>query len=117
MLCAHLDVVPPGEEDEWEMEPFGSGSVITDDDGKVRKTDHNRLQHRITVVSSLLSLSIYYKLYLLPAAILNNVFHGFNFSKIICYLMRNCVTLNKMLLCGTILVLHGYGIWHVIFYT
>ena len=27
-------MVPPGEVDEWEMEPFGTGSVITDDDGK-----------------------------------------------------------------------------------
>ena len=29
-----LDVVPPGEVGEWDMEPFGTGSVITDDDGK-----------------------------------------------------------------------------------
>ena len=36
MLCAHLDVVPPGEVDEWEMEPFGTGSVFTDGDGKAR---------------------------------------------------------------------------------
>ena len=36
LLCAHLDVVPPGEVDEWEMEPFGTGSVMTDDGSKVR---------------------------------------------------------------------------------
>ena len=35
LLCAHLDVVPPGEVDEWESDPFGTGSVVTDDDGKV----------------------------------------------------------------------------------
>jgi acetylornithine deacetylase/succinyl-diaminopimelate desuccinylase-like protein len=34
LLCAHLDVVPPGEESHWKREPFDAG--IVEENGKVR---------------------------------------------------------------------------------